>query len=185
MPEINFDPFPRLHTSRLLLRKLETTDAPAIFFLRSDEQVLRYIGREPAQTTEEALSFIRSIDSAVAANQSVLWGICLQDDPAKVIGTICLWNLQPQNHRAEIGFVLHPDWWRKGLMKEAILAVINYGFDTMLLHSIEARLDPANTACAAVLQATGFICEGHFRESFYFRGVYCDSHVYSIITSTR
>lgn len=59
MLELNFSPFPELKTQRLLLRKLEITDANEIFFLRSNENVLRYLGKEPAKTISEAEEFIR------------------------------------------------------------------------------------------------------------------------------
>ena len=51
---VNFTPFPELKTERLLLRKLEKTDANEIFFLRSNEDVLLYLGREPTATISEA-----------------------------------------------------------------------------------------------------------------------------------
>ena len=50
MLELNFSPFPELRTERLFLRKLTKNDAKEIFFLRSNEDVLHYIGREPAKS---------------------------------------------------------------------------------------------------------------------------------------
>jgi ribosomal-protein-alanine N-acetyltransferase len=50
MLELNFTPFPELRTQRLLLRKLESMDANEMFFLRTNERVLQYLGREPAKT---------------------------------------------------------------------------------------------------------------------------------------
>jgi len=50
MLELNFTPFPELRTQRLLLRKLESTDANEMFFLRSNKRVIQYLGREPAKT---------------------------------------------------------------------------------------------------------------------------------------
>ena len=50
MPELNFTPFPELRTQGLLLRKLESMDANEMFFLRTNERVLQYLGREPAKT---------------------------------------------------------------------------------------------------------------------------------------
>ena len=49
----------------------------------------------------------------------------------KVIGSICYWRLLKQHYRAEIGYALHPQYWKKGLMKEAILKVLDYGYNTM------------------------------------------------------
>ncbi|MEO7983368.1 MAG: GNAT family N-acetyltransferase, partial [Bacteroidota bacterium] len=150
MLQPNFTPFPELKTERLLLRRLTMEDAPAIFFLRSDERVLQFIGREPAQSIEEVAAFIQRIHDAVDANESILWAITLRDNPALTIGTICYWRLQRENYRAEIGYALHPEYWRKGIMKEAILEVLDYGFGRMNLHSVEARTTKENLGSAAV-----------------------------------
>ena len=61
MLEFNFSPFPELRTERVFLRKLTKSDAEEILFLRSSEDVLRYIGREPAKSIKEAEEFIDKI----------------------------------------------------------------------------------------------------------------------------
>ena len=101
------------------------------------------------------------------------------DDPGKLLGSICYWRMQKEHYRAEIGYALHPGSWRKGIMKEAILEVIAYGFSTLQLHSIEARINPANMASAAILESTGFVREAYFKEDFFFRGKFGDTAVYS------
>jgi len=157
MLALNFTPFPELKTQRLLLRKLEKTDANEMFFLRSNEDVLRYIGREPTKTIAEAEEFINMINKNVDENESILWGITFLNDPSLVIGTICI----------------------KGIMKEAINAVVDYGFTVLNLHSIEALLDPKNIASSSVLESTGFVKEGHIKESLYFNGEFKDEAIYS------
>ena len=176
---LNFTPFPELKTERLLLRRLEKTDANEMFFLRSNEDVLRYLGKEPATSVKEAEEFIVKINKAVDDNESILWGIALSSDRAVVIGTICLWNLQKEHYRGEIGYLLHPDHWRKGIMKEAIICVLDYGFNVLKLHRIEALLTPGNIASSAILESTGFIKEAHLKENFYFRGEFSDTLIYS------
>lgn len=179
MLQPKFLPFPELTTERLLLRQLRSGDAPELFFLRSDERVLRYLGKEPASTIEEVEAFMKAIENNLASGDGILWGIEMLDNPGKLIGTICFWNLQKENDRAEIGFVLHPDLWRKGIMKEAIFSVIDYGFGPLCLHSIEARLSADNKGSAAVLESTGFVRKGYFKEDFFFGGKYSDTLVYS------
>lgn len=179
MLTLNFTPFPELKTGRLLLRKLKSTDANEMFFLRSDENVLRYLGRGPAKTVAEVEEFIEKINKAADENASVLWGIAFLNEPSTVIGTICLWNFKPENYRTEIGYLLHPSHWGKGIMKEAINAVVDYGFNVLGLHSIEALLSPENIASCAVLERTGFTKEGHLKESVYFNGEFGDMAIYS------
>lgn len=179
MLQPNFTPFPEIATERLLLRKLTLHDANEVFFLRSDPAVLQYLGREPAASIKEAEDFINSIEDAVAENKSILWGIAMKESPGIIIGTICFWNISQEHYRSEIGYALHPGCWRKGMMKEAVLKVLDYGFSAMGLHSVEARLSPANIASTALLESTGFVKEAHFRENFFYKGKFEDTAVYS------
>ena len=183
MLEVNFHPFPELKTERLLLRRMIKDDAAEIFFLRSDAEVLKFIGKEPAQTIEEAEDFIRQIDHGIEANELIMWGIAMQDEPQQLIGTICIWKIRKEHYRAETGYVLHPLYWRKGIMKEALQKVIEHGFDVMKLHSMDALVTAGNIASAAVLEATGFIREAYFREDYSFRGKFYDTVVYSRLQS--
>ena len=179
MLELNFTPFPELRTQRLLLRRLTNDDTDEMFFLRSNKDVLRYLGREPTKSVEEVRQFLESINKNIDKNESILWGISLANDKEKIIGTICLWNFNKENYRSEIGYLLHPAHWGKGIMKEAISRVIEYGFNDLNLHSIEAQLSPDNIASVSVLEKTGFVKEGHFKDYFYFRGKFSDTAVYS------
>lgn len=97
MLQLNFEPFPELQTQRLLLRKMRSDDAPELFFLSSDETVLKYLGREPPKNAEEVSDFIDTIDKSIASAESILWAITLKEDPDKLIGTICFWNIQKEN----------------------------------------------------------------------------------------
>lgn len=179
MLELNFTPFPELKTERLLLRKLTTDDADELFFLRSNEDVMRYLGREPAKSVAEAEDFINKINKGIDKNEAIIWGIALLNERAKIIGTICFWNIKVENYRAEIGYILHPAHWGKGIMKEAIDIVTGYGFNEMKLHSIEAQLSPENIASSSLLEKTGFVKEGHLKDNYYFNGVFSDTAIYS------
>ena len=179
MLQTNFDPFPELHTPRLLLRKLKKDDAPQLFVLRSDERVMQFIDRPRAKSVIEMEPFIEQINENAATGNSVLWAICLKEDPGTLIGTICFWHIDVDNYRTETGYLLHPEHWRKGIMKEAILSILDYGFNKMKLHSVEARFTPGNIASEAVLLSTGFVKEAHFRENVFYIGQFFDTVVYS------
>jgi [ribosomal protein S5]-alanine N-acetyltransferase len=181
MLHLNFSPFPELQTSRLLLRMMNLKDAPEIFFLRSDPEVLKYLSRAPAKELSEAEAFIRHINNEIINNNHILWAIALKEDPLKLIGTITFWQIHKEHFRAELGYVLHPAHWKKGIMKEAVKAVIDFGFNIMKLHSIEARIHPANLGSAALLLSTGFTRDAYFREDFYFNGKFEDTEVYSLL----
>jgi ribosomal-protein-alanine N-acetyltransferase len=115
------------------------------------------------------------------ANETLFWGIEWKENPGKLIGTICFWHFKHEHYRAETGYLLHPAWWRKGIMKEALAAIVRFGFEHLQLHSIEAHISPDNIASKKLLQSQGFVQEAYFRENFYFRGKFLDTAVYSLI----
>ncbi|HMJ48366.1 MAG TPA: GNAT family N-acetyltransferase [Ferruginibacter sp.] len=185
MLEPVFSPFPGLITERLILRSIERTDAPEILFLRSDDAVMQFIDREKTKSLEEAEAFINKIKTAAETNEGIMWAIALIDQPNVLIGTIGFWRLIKQHYRAEVGYMLHPDHWNKAIMKEALQAVIKYGFETMKLHSIEAHINPRNVASGVLLEKCGFTREAYFKEDYYFRGEFIDSAVYSLLEKSK
>jgi ribosomal-protein-alanine N-acetyltransferase len=180
MLNINFSPFPLVTTENLVLRQMNIGDADEMYFLRSDKDVLKYIDRLPAKSVEEAVQFIEMIDANLANNEGVNWAIALKDSPT-LIGNICYWQLQKENCRAEIGYVLHPKYWQKGIMDEAMKAVIDYAFNVMGLHSIEANTNPENKASQNTLMRNGFVQEAYFRENYYHAGKFTDSAIFSLV----
>lgn len=113
--------------------------------------------------------------------EGITWGICLQEKPLQLVGTIGLWKIIKEHYRAEIGYMLLPEYFRRGIMKEAINAVTAYAFNGIGLHSIEANINPANEASERLLISAGFVKEAHFKENYYFNGCFLDSIIYSLV----
>lgn len=183
MLQPNFNPFPELATERLILRRITADDTNEIFRLRSDEQVMKYIDKERAASLKDAEIFFNLINDSANANTGITWAIALKQSPDKMIGNIGFWRLIKEHYRAEIGYMLHPDFWKKGIMKEALAEVIDFGFNEMKLHSIEAQINTGNTASAHILESVGFIKEAHFKENYFFQGIFSDTIVYSKLNS--
>ena len=179
---LNFTPFPTLTTERLVLRKFEKTDAPEVFRFRGDEKVAQYIARPVMKAMEEAEMYIEKMRKGAEENEFVQWGMTLKETN-KIIGSICLWNIQKEHYRADVGYEMHSHFWGKGIMSEALKAVIDYGFNTMKLHSIAAWVDPANIASIKLLERNNFVKEAYFKESYYLKGNFVDSVVYSLLAN--
>lgn len=179
MLQPDFSVFPEIQTARLLLRKVTAKDASEVFKLRSDEQVMQYIDKERAATVLDGEVFINRIISSLNNNDGITWAITLKENPQTLIGTIGYWRLIKEHYRAEIGYMLNPDYWKKGIMKEALENVIEFGFNDLKLHSIEAQINPENATSAGILISTGFIKEAHFKEDYLFNGVFKDTVVFS------
>lgn len=184
MLQPNFDPFPKIVTARLLLREVIIADATALFFLRSDAAVLKYLDKDPDKSVEETIGFINRVKKDKENNDGILWGITVKDSDT-LVGTICFWRMQKEHFRAEIGYALHPAQQGKGIMDEAIKAVLQYGFETMQLHSAEANVNPSNEASIKLLERNGFVKEAHFKENYYYNGQFLDSVIYSLISPKR
>lgn len=180
MSDIQLTPFRELTTPRLQLRRLSAADAPEVLFLRSDEAVLRYIFRKKEQTVAQAEAHLQLLEELLAQNKGINWGLSRPQEPA-LLGSICLWNVQPENRRAEVGYVLHPAHWGQGLMSEALAAVLRFGFAELKLHAIEAHVNPGNEASCRLLEKHGFVREGYLRENICFEGRYYDTVLYSLL----
>ena len=147
--------FPQLETPRLLLRKLVETDWESVSYLRTDELVNQFVERPKAETREKALEFIERIRGFVDSGVSHYWCVCLKDDP-EMIGSVCLWNFSEDRRIAEIGYDLKPRFQNRGLMSEAVQAVIDYGFRELKLERIEAFTHRKNESSKKLLLKNHF-----------------------------
>ncbi len=184
MLTINFDPYPLMTTEHLSLRQIEQSDVNEIFFLRSDKKVMEFVDRPPCKSLEEASLFIEKINGLEKNNEAIQWAIILKDE-IKLIGTICYWNINKENYRAEIGYVLNPGYHGKGIMQEAMIKVLDYGFRIMKLHSIEANVNPDNASSIKLLERNKFVKEAYFKENYFFDGKFLDSVIYSLLTPIK
>ncbi len=180
MHDLNFSPFPNLETERLLLRRVSENDAPEIMELRGNPETMKYIPRPLVKNIDDALAHVVMIDEKIIANEGINWAITIKGNP-KLIGIIGHYKIQKENFRAEIGYMLLPQFHNQGIISEAIHKVVNYGFEKMKLHSIEAVIDPNNLSSEKVLQKNGFVKEAHILENEFFNGVFIDTVIYSLL----
>lgn len=181
MLDINLHPFPVLNTERLQLRKIEASDAEAIYRLRSDERVMRYLDRPLAQSVKDAEDLVGRIEASLKNNEGITWAIAVKGNTTQLIGTIGFWRIDKENHRGEIGYLLNPGSQGKGLMSEAMKGVLAFGFNTLHLHSVEANVNPLNKDSIKLLEKNNFIREAWFRENYYYNGRFLDSLIYSLL----
>jgi len=180
MLEFNFTPFPNLETQRLKLRRLKITDVYEILTLRSNPEIMKYIPRPLIKTEVEALEFITTMDTNIDTNKVINWAITTKEND-KLIGIIGYYRMKPEDYRAEVGYILSGEYHGQGIITEALQRVVQFGFEEMGLHSIEAVIDPDNFASEKVLLKTNFTKEGHFKEHQFFDGKFFDSVFYSLL----
>lgn len=155
MLQVNFSPFPLLTTERLQLRPVRAEDEDALFILRTDESVNKYLDRIKARSLDDVRRFVQKINSGISNNESIYWAISYKDDMA-LVGTACLWNLSAEENRAELGYELLPAYQGKGIMQEALAKIIEYGFLSMKAEILEAAAHIQNERSFRVLEKLGF-----------------------------
>src|SRR4051812_18202223 len=99
--------FPVLQTEKLILRPLVPADAAAIHKLRSDEEVNKMVGRKGSTGIKDAEAFIDKISGMIGRSEGFYWAICLKET-VDLVGTICLWNLDRETNKVELGYELLP-----------------------------------------------------------------------------
>lgn len=151
----SFTPFPILTTERLTLRRLEIADEQAIFTLRSDGEINKYLNRKIAGTLDDARQFINTVNDNVDKNASIYWAITFSGK-SELVGTICLFCFSDENDKCEIGYELLTNFQRQGIMQEAVDKVIDYAFNIIGVQKIEAFFHRDNQSSIKLLEKFSF-----------------------------
>ena len=175
-------PFSNLESPRLKLRPLARTDADAYLAIFSDPEAMQFWTGEPIASIDEARELLDRDLDWVKTGDALCWGAALPETD-RLIGKISLYLFCRQNRRAEIGYILDRRYWRRGLMSEALAAVLDYAFDDLGLHRIEADVDPDHAASLALLARFGFRREGVFRDRWYVHGKWHDSVMLGLLAA--
>src|SRR6185369_39553 len=157
-------------------------DKEDMFTMRSNPEWMHFIPRPLATTVNEAVELIDKMNTAIENKELINWGIALKETNV-LIGMVGFVKIHKEHYRAEIGYLLNGNFHKKGIMHEAVQAVIAYGFTHMNLHSIEAIVNPENIRSANVLERNGFRKEAHFKENFFHRNVFEDTVMYGLLKS--
>ncbi|MEM9548423.1 MAG: GNAT family N-acetyltransferase [Bacteroidota bacterium] len=177
-----FKSFPTLTTERMTLQSYEVTDVDDLFELRTDPSVTAFLDRHPAKDKSEIRTQILDTQKDFNNHKGINWTIKLKGQN-ETIGYIGFWRIDHTNHRAELGYALKKEYWRKGLMYEAAVRIINFAFDELQVHSIMANINPTNAGSEKLLLKLGFRKEAYFREDYFFDGKFLDSVIYGLLTS--
>ncbi len=175
-----FRELPTLETERLILRKIFLSDCNDIFEYASNNEVTKYLSWPTHKSLEDTQEFIYQITQSYIDAQPSSWGIELKSE-SKIIGTIGFLYWDIENKRTEVGFVLSKDYWRKGLMTEALIEIVKFAFLMMDVNRIEARTLLDNIASQSLLEKNNFLYEGILREYIYFNNKFLDVKLFSLL----
>jgi len=169
-----------LSTPRLRLRAPRAADAGAMYAIYKDPAVCRYLPWGAWPSIDEAHARIERYRKAMIAGEMVRLLIVRTDDEA-VLGDCTLFHLDAPCRRAEVGYSLAAAAWGKGIVQEAVGALLQFGFTAMDLNRVEADIDPRNSASARSLERLGFVREGFLRERWIVEGEVSDSALYGLL----
>lgn len=167
----DFSEFPILTTSRTRLRRIVPSDQAAAIALWDHPDVRRYLVEMDDEDRGESLitEIFDWAERIYTHKTGLRWAITVPPDD-RLVGTCGLHLLDRTNRRTDIGYDLHPDHWRKGLMSEVVREVLRFCFEDLALHRVQADVTEGNQASAGLLRKVGFTQEGTWRETVYSRG---------------
>jgi RimJ/RimL family protein N-acetyltransferase len=177
--------FTRINTPRLRIRRFQERDGTTLAAYRNDPQVARYQSWT-GLTIAEAQRFIHSLEKAEPGKPGEWFQFALElNDTGIHCGDIGLYTQAADPAQAEIGFTLARQFQGRGLAFEAVSAVIDYAFDTLMMHRITATVDVRNEASLRLLARLGFRREAHFVESYREGDQWIDEYSFALLNRER
>ena len=173
----------RLETPRLYLRRACREDAMPMFRnWASDPDVTRFLTWPTYQNVETAYPVLKLWEDSYRDSKFYQWMIVLKEI-GEAIGSISVVRLDDDTQSTEIGYCIGKSWWHKGIMTEALGAVIDYLFREVGMNRIEAKHDTNNPNSGRVMRKCGMLYEGTARSSARNNQGICDTARYAILRS--
>lgn len=168
-----------LETERLLLKEVTPELFGYMLTHKSDEEIKTFFDID-----DKALAIARERFAKGLSSYQVTYSyfMLLDKENGISIGSCGFYRMNPEHRRGEIGYNMsNESYKRKGLMSEAAVRILQYGFDTLQLYRIEAFASPDNEASLKILAKLGMKYEGLMRGHFLKNGVYEDSACYAVL----
>lgn len=160
------------------LRDIKFTDTEDIHSYASLDAVSKFQGWGP-NTQKETEDHVKSV---LKRDENHYHKVIVDEQSDKVIGAIEM-TIDKSNASGEIGYILHPRFWGKGIMTKTVEQIIDYGFNQMKLNRIWATTDTENIGSEKVMKKIGMTKEGIIRQNIKLKEGYRDTLIYSILSS--
>jgi len=170
---------PLLTGSVVTLRELQLSDAPSLLAMLTTEEVARFISPPPS-TLEGFERFIAWTHRQRAAGQYVCFAVVPRGSDTAV-GLFQVRSLEPGFGTAEWGFAIGSDFWGSGMFVDGSKLVLDFAFDVVGVHRLEARAAVRNGRGNGALRKIGAVQEGVLRRSFLRNGEYLDQTLWSLL----
>lgn len=176
----------RIETDRLILRRYKIEDADAMYKnWASDSEVTKFLTWQPHSSVDVSRSIIEDWLKEYSDEKYYHWAIVFRDNGNEPIGDISVVQMNEDISMVHIGYCLGRAWWRRGIMSEALKAVMDFMFDTVEVNRVESRHDPMNSNSGKVMQKCGMKYEGTLRSADRNNQGICDACYYALLRSER
>ena len=177
-----FSNMPTFNTERLVLRAMHPMDAEDMFDYAKRPEVTKYLLWREHDSIHFTKDYLNYIQNRYALGDFYDWSV-IDCESGRMIGTCGFTKIDTANNCAEIGYVLNPDFHRRGFGSEAVKRILKFGFEELGLNRIEARFMQGNEASLALMRSVGMTFEGYMRDLMYVKGGYKTVGVSSILRS--
>ncbi|WP_078553386.1 GNAT family N-acetyltransferase [Bacillus alkalicellulosilyticus] len=175
-----FEQVPVIETERLRLRKLELGDVDAMYTYMSDPDTAKYGLWYPHQSINETYDFLVNLLTQNENQHIVTWGIIWKPSN-QFIGTVDVVFNPPAFVDAEVGYVVSKEFWGKGVMTEAVHAILYFIFTSMTVERVEAKCFPENIGSRKVMEKCGMSHEGTLRKKMYVKERFWNLSIYAVL----
>lgn len=155
MLPVDIASYERMNTKNLVLRKATIRDVDDIFEIRHNPQLFRYLDEHTDETKDVTKSYLARMNKGQEEHKWIVWVIECKAD-RKVIGTICLTNINDEESSATVNFVMNPDYQDQGYMQETLDTVAMISFDKLGLRKLIAAMDSEDSAAIELVENSDF-----------------------------
>lgn len=168
-----------LATPRLTLRRLSVDDAQEMYQnWACDPQVTRFLTWEPYQSVSTACEYLEAMVKDYARSDFYNWGIVFE---GALVGSISVVRVDEEDFGCWIGYCIGRAWWGRGIVAEALRAVIGFLFSAVGFERVAAIHDRENPNSGKVMRKAGMTYEGTLRKSKFGKGRFIDTVYYAIL----
>ena len=169
-----------VESERLIVRPVEEGDLQALLLVNGDDEATRFLPYASWRSLADGRAWFERMSVMGARGESIQY-VLTERASTLAIGTCLLFRYEESSARAELGYVLGRSYWGRGIMREALVAVINCAFGAYGLRRLEAEVDPLNQASSRLLESLGFTREGQLRKRWVDKGVAHDTIIYGLL----
>lgn len=174
-----FSDIPPMGDSLVILRKIGMENVDDVYEYASNENTTRYLAWQTHQSKKFTKNYVKFLQKQYKAGEFFDWGINLREN-GKMVGTCGFTSINSEHSRAEIGYVVNPEYWGQGIATASAKLVTSFAFEQLGINRLEAKFIIGNSASEAVMKKIGMQKEGVLREYMFVKGNYEDICIYSM-----